>query len=139
MRPGENATVTLVMQNNGEDADLTLTVIAAVLGSNTTTSTDFLQYALTPTTAFLQQSSSTEINVKIALSGNVTNGLAIAFTVFSEPVVGNDNNFITFHVVTTTRPPPEFTENDVSYQSNVHVARAASYNSQDKPSCHTWH
>lgn len=120
MRPGENATVTLVMLNRGENAQFALTVNATAMGSNRTVTTDSLEYYLTPSTVFLQQDSSTEIIVEISLSGNVTDGLEVAFTVIAASLIGNENNFINFYVLTTTRPPPEFTEN-VSHRSCVGI------------------
>lgn len=106
MRPGESTNVTLVMRNGGEDAAFALMVNTAVTGSN---STDLFEYILTPTATFLEQNSSTEINIEIILSSDATDGLAVTFTIVAESV--NDNNFITLDVITTTRPPPEFIKN----------------------------
>ncbi len=111
IRPGEDTTVTLVMVNRGEGAEFALSVNTAVMGSNSTLSTDFLEHVLTPTTVFLGQNSSAKIEVTIILSNDVTDELAVAVTVIAESVLRNNNNFITLYVVTTARPSPEFTEN----------------------------
>lgn len=108
MRPGEKKTVTLVMLNRGQDAQFTLAVNTAVTGSD---NTDFFAYTVTPTTAFLEQDSSTERDIEITLPSDITDGAAITFTVVAESMLHNDSNFATFYVVTTTRPQPEFTDN----------------------------
>ncbi len=110
MRPREHRNVTLVMLNRGEGAEFLLTVNTAVMGSETQ---DFLEYVVTPATAFrLEQDSSTEIRIEITLSSDVADGLAVVFTVIAESVLNNRiSDFVTFSVYTTTRPPPEFTEN----------------------------
>lgn len=113
LRQGETANITLILLNRGEDAGFNVMIMGS---SNTTVNnTNSLEYSLTPTTAFLRQNMTTEIYVSIIFSGNATNGVTVPFTVVAESVIDSASNFITFHVITTTRPPPEFTENDVSY------------------------
>lgn len=104
MKPGEKETVTLVLLNGGPDAKFTLTVQTTVTGS------DLFDYTITPYAALLKENSSIEIDIEINLSNNITDGTAITFTVVAESALG-DSNSITFNVVVTTRPPPEFTEN----------------------------
>lgn len=98
--------MTLVLLNDGEDAQFTLSVNTAAMGAN---ASDSFQYILTPRTIFLESNVSAMINVEITVSSNVTNELAITFTVVAESAVHND--FATFSIITSTRPPPEFTEN----------------------------
>ena len=123
MRPGENATVTLILRNHGQTDQFNLAVnTVATIGNSTVVtssstvvtsgnSTDFFEYSLTPASTVLEQNSSTEIEVQIVVSDDVTDGLAVTFTVVAESSLLNDNNFVTFYMVTTRRPPPEFTEN----------------------------
>ena len=111
MRPGESRSVTLVLINQREGAQFSLTVHAVAMGTNRT-NTGFIGYNLTPNGTFLQQNSSTEINVEIILSNDTTDGQTVTFTVIAESVIErNINDFINFNVIATTRPPPEFNEN----------------------------
>lgn len=98
--------MTLVLLNGGEAAEFVLTVNTVVMGSNTS---DFFQYTLTPSTVFVANSSTVEIVILINVSSNITDGLAVTFTVVAESDL--DNDFVTFSMVTTTKLPPEFTDN----------------------------
>lgn len=106
MRPSESRNISIAIHNSGEAAEFALLVRTSKADS------DVFRYDLNPTTVNLQQDSLTEICIKISLSSNVAEGLEITFTVLVESRSNtNVNDFVTFSVLTTTRPPPEFTEN----------------------------
>ena len=98
--------MTLILLNGGDAAEFVLTVNTLVMGNNTA---DFFEYTLTPSTVFIENNSTVEIVIQINASINITDGLAVTFTVVAESALYND--FTTFSMVTTSTPPPEFTEN----------------------------
>ena len=113
MRPGENQTVTLTLIN-GALSDSTFQVIVNI--STMGNSTDFVEYTLEPSyvSYFVPYNSSTDLNIDVFVSMNATDGLAASFMVRVEPNSNSDvNDFISFDLVVTTSPPPEFTENEV--------------------------
>lgn len=105
LRPEESTDVTLVLTNGGGAAQFSLTVNTGD-GDN---ATDFFEYSLTPSSVFLENDTSAEITIQITLSSNITEGSTVTFTVIAESAFSND--FITFFLVATNRPPPQFTEN----------------------------
>ena len=108
LRPGENSTVTMIMNNRGATSEFQLTVNTVVIGSQT----DFFEYKLDPETVILGQGQQTEVTIDIDLFSNATDGLGVTFTVIAVSLANeNVNEFITFDVVTTTIPPPMFTDN----------------------------
>ena len=63
---------------------------------------------------FVPYNSSTDLNIDVFVSMNATDGLAASFMVRVESNSNSDvNDFISFDLVVTTSPPPEFTENEV--------------------------
>ena len=69
--------------------------------------------------------SSFDFNIDISISANAADGDAATFTVRAESTSNSDiNDFISFDLVITTSPPPEFTENDVRMyvcKSKLHI------------------
>ena len=58
--------------------------------------------------------SSLDFSIDISVSANAADGDAATFTVRAESTSNSDiNDFISFDLVVTTSPPPEFTENEV--------------------------
>lgn len=110
MRPSESRNISIVIFNLGEAAQFALSVWTSI------TDNDIFHYDLSATTVNLQQDSSMEIYIKIYFSSNIADGLEITFTVLAESMRNNDvSDFVTISVLTTTRPPPEFTENVSTY------------------------
>ena len=111
MRAGDVRNVTLALFNGGEAANFMLR-INTVLTSNDSAAVlaDFLEYTLMTPSTFLEDNSSTEINIELVLTSNVTDGRSVTFTVVAESDTGGDN-FVSFRVITTSNPPQEFTEN----------------------------
>ena len=106
MRPGEDRNLTLVMSNQGEGAQFALKVYTDTIGTNRINSVD---YTLTPASISLEKNSSAEINIEIVLANDTVDEMAVFFTVVAESMADeNIDNFITFTVITTTRPPPQF-------------------------------
>ena len=113
MRPGENETVTLTLIN-GASSDSTFQVMIDV--STVGNTTDFVEYTLDPSyfSYFVPYNSSIDLDINVFVSINATDGLAAAFTVRAESISNSDvNDFISFDLVVTTSPPPEYTENEV--------------------------
>ena len=81
-------------------------------------STDFVEYTLEPSyvSYFVPYNSSIDLNIDVFVSINATDGLAASFVVRVESNINSDvNDFISFDLVVTTSPPPEFTENEVCF------------------------
>ena len=75
--------------------------------------TDVLDYLVNPeNTTVLTQQSNTTVDIGVYLFDNATDGVVVTFTVIATSDTDESvNDFITFDVVTTTLPPPKFTEN----------------------------
>ena len=113
MRPEENQTVTLTLIN-GALSDSTFRVIVDIFTMGN--STDFVECTLEPSDDSypVPYNSSIDLNIDVYVSMNATDGLAVSFTVRVESSSNSDvNDFISFDLVVTTSPPPEFTENEV--------------------------
>ena len=119
VRPEENQTVTLTLVNEATNSDFQIIVVNTSLVGN---STDFIEYNVEPS-SFLRSvpfNSSIDFSIAISVSANAVDGDAATFTVLAESTSDSDiNDFISFDLVVTTSPPPEFTENEVrSYTRN---------------------
>ena len=113
MRPGENQTVTLTLINGALfDSRFQVIVDISAVGN----STDLIEYTLEPShfSYFVPYNSSIDLNIDVFVSINATDGLAASFIVRAESNSNSDvNDFISFDLVVTTSPHPEFTENEV--------------------------
>lgn len=120
LRPGENATVKLILQNTGEASTFKMTVKAATTGNSTES---FFEYAIFPENVTLETSGESELAVDIYLSNDTIDGLVVTFTATAASIEDESiNNFITFNMVTTTLPHPVITENVMlCVKSKAHV------------------
>ena len=121
MRPGENQTVTLTLIN-GALSDSTFRVIVDI--STMGNSADFIEYTLeaSDNSYPVPYNSSIDLNIDVFVSMNATDGLAASFTVRVESSSNSDvNDFISFDLVVTTSPPPEFTENEVCLKLYLYI------------------
>ena len=113
MRPGENQSVTLTLINGALfDSRFQVIVDMSTVGN----STDLIEYTLEPSyfSYFVPYNSSIDLNIDVFVSINATDGLAASFIVRAESNSNSDvNDFISFDLVVTTSPHPEFTENEV--------------------------
>ena len=108
MRPGDYNNVSLTLKNGGPSATFRLTVNTVITGNGT----DFFEYFLAPETVFVESNSSTDITMSVSVFTGATDGISVTFSVIAQSVFDdNVNNFISIYLVTTTVPPPEFTEN----------------------------
>ena len=79
-------------------------------------STDFIELNVEPSMfpRSVALNSSFDFGIDIFVSADATDGDAATFTVCAESTSNSDiNDFISFDLVVTTSPPPEFTENEV--------------------------
>ena len=103
-------TVPLTLQNNGSAAQFSLVVKATVTGT-VPAPDDSFEYSVVPDSISVETDASVDAVIRIHVHKNAPNGLALIFTVVANSVVGDTSDFVTFQLLVSTRPPPEFTEN----------------------------
>ena len=102
----------LTLVNEAFDSDFQIIVNTTVIGN----STDFIEYNVEPSSILrsIPFNSSSDFSIDISVLANAVDGDAATFTVRAESTNNaNVNDFISFDLVVTTSPPPEFTENEV--------------------------
>jgi hypothetical protein len=104
LQPGDNASVTITIFNSGGEASFTLNIETSVSG--------FVQHLLDSPTVTVGSNSTVDFLVRLSVFENATDGLASTFTVIARSTLDETNDFVTFQLTVSTRPPPEFTEND---------------------------
>ena len=107
LQPGGNATVTVTIFNSGREANFILNI--ATLASDN--AFDFVDHFLDSPTVTVGSNSTVDFLVRLSVSENATDGLASTFTVIARSTLDESNDFVTFQLTVSTRPPPEFTEN----------------------------
>ena len=105
--PGGNTTVTVTIFNSGQEAIFTL-IIKMLASSN---ASDFVEHSLDSPTITVGSNSTVDFLVRLSVSENATDGLASTFTVIARSTLDETNDFVTFQLTVSTRPPPEITEN----------------------------
>ena len=102
----------LTLVNGAFNSDFQIIVNTTVVGN----STDFFEYNVEPSTILpsVPFNSSSDFSIDISVLANAADGDAATFTVRAESTNDSSiNDFISFDLVVTTSPPPEFTENEV--------------------------
>ena len=112
LQPGDNASVTITIFNSRGEANFALNIETSVLG--------FVEYFFDSPTVTVGSNSTVDFLVRLSVSENATDGLSSTFTVIGRSTLDETNDFVTFQVTVSTRPPPEFTEN-VSKSNSVPV------------------
>ena len=104
--------VTLTLVNGALNSNFQIIINTSLVGN----STDFIEFNVEPSTfpRSVPLNSSFDFSIDIFVSATAADGDTATFTVCAESTSDSDiNDFISFDLVVTTSPPPEFTENEV--------------------------
>ena len=104
LQPGQNATVNLTIFNSGPEANFTLSI-------DSSSAVDVVEFFLDSPTITVGSNSSVSFLVRLTVSENATDGLAFTITVMARSTLDESNDFVTFELTVSDRPPPEFTDN----------------------------
>ena len=104
LQPGDDATITITIFNSGGEANFTLDV-------DSDNAFDFVEHFLDSPTVTVGSNSTVDFLVRLSVFENATDGLASTFTVIARSTLDETNDFVTFQLTVSTRPPPEFIEN----------------------------
>ena len=121
MRPDESRTIALILLNGGQSSNFTIAdSMMTTTNDDTADTADTTEVFLEASPVitgpiFLEEGSSTEIEIIIRAFGNVTGGKTLMLTVLVESSIDRDiSDFITLPVMiserTTAPPTPESTE-----------------------------
>lgn len=110
IRPGSNATVPITLYNSGNEGVFTLNIETLTTHSDLNISAYF-KHPVNSSYISVASNSTEEIVIQLFVPENATDGQTSSFTVVARSTLDDSNDFVTFQLAVSSRPPPEFTAN----------------------------